>query len=89
MSSIHIVGCSPRSGTTLMTEIIAACCQVDFAVTHEQSIYDEPDHAGKVFLSKKPHDIVWAEAVLRRTNDLYIHLYASRSQRCCGQQAQS
>jgi hypothetical protein len=63
-----------------MMEIIAACCQVDLAVTHEQSIYDEPEHAGKIFLSKKPHDIVWAETVLRRTDDLYI-IYMLRDPR--------
>jgi hypothetical protein len=80
MSRIHIVGCSPRSGTTLMMEMIAACCKVDFAVAHEQSIYDGPDHAGKVFLSKKPHDILWAEAVLRRMSDLYV-IYMLRDPR--------
>jgi hypothetical protein len=60
--------------------MISACFKVDFDVKHEQSIYEEPNHAGKVFLSKKPHDILWAEPVLRRLNDLFI-IYMLRDPR--------
>lgn len=63
-----------------MAEMISACFKVDFDVKHEQSIYEEPNHAGKVFVSKKPHDIIWAEPVLKRVTDLFI-IYMLRDPR--------
>lgn len=60
--------------------MISACFKVDFDVKHEQSIYEEPNHAGKVFLSKKPHDIIWAEPVLKRATDLFV-IYMLRDPR--------
>lgn len=54
---IHIVGCLPRSGTTLMTELMITCFDIDGYTDHEYSIFKEYPFKYQVLCTKKPNDI--------------------------------
>lgn len=71
MISLHVVGC-PRSGTTLLTEMIAACFDIDGSCVHEESIFKvSPDHHG-IYLSKKPNDILWVKRLIEHDKQLHV-----------------
>lgn len=36
MYRIHVVGCSPRTGTTLLAEMMVACSEIDLHSEHEE-----------------------------------------------------
>lgn len=81
---IHIVGCSPRSGTTLMTELMVNCFDIDGFAEHEMSIFEMPEGEYKVYCSKWPHDIdvmrpllwldpdLWGIFILRDPRDVIV-----------------
>ena len=53
---IHIVGVSPRTGTTLLAECMVACMGIDGFESHEASV--SRLRAGKrVYLTKRPADL--------------------------------
>lgn len=68
---LHIVGC-PRSGTTLMMELMATCFESDGYCAHEMSIFDEPERAAETYFSKQPSDIKYIETVFRNDPDLFV-----------------
>jgi len=71
MISLHVVGC-PRSGTTLLTEMMATCFRIDGSCDHEETIFKvSPNHVG-IYLSKKPNDILWVDRIIDRDPDLYV-----------------
>jgi len=72
MHRIHIVGASPRSGTTLIAEAMVACFDIDLYCDHEARIFSPPPGPGEIFLTKAPRDILLAEAALEKTSDLYL-----------------
>ena len=72
MKHIHIAGCGPRTGTTLLAEMMIACFNIDRHSEHEESIYTQPYPAGTVFLTKRPRDVLVAEGLLRRNENLYV-----------------
>lgn len=80
MQRIHIVGCGPRSGTTLIFEAIAACFEIDLYGNHEERIYRWPPRSGNIFLSKSPSDILVVEPVLRIMPNLHV-IYMVRDPR--------
>lgn len=80
MKRIHIVGASPRAGTTLLAEAIVACCEIDVFYAHEARIFEPPPRAGSVFLSKCPRDVMVIEPALAQDPDLYC-LYLLRDPR--------
>ena len=53
---LHIVG-APRSGTTLLQEMIVACHDIAAHSPHEESVFDDPPVEKGVYCSKRPHDI--------------------------------
>jgi hypothetical protein len=58
MKRIHVIGSSPRSGTTLLTEALAACFEVDCASSHERSIaHPDPPGCG-THLTKQPGELL-------------------------------
>lgn len=61
MKRIHIVGSGPRTGTTLIAEMMIACFEIDLHTEHEDSIYTWPPCRGNIFLTKKPRDILVIE----------------------------
>lgn len=80
MKRIHIVGCSPRSGTTLLAEAMISCFEIDLFESHEASIFRQPAKAGKIYLTKRPGDICVAGHALRVDPDLYV-IYMLRDPR--------
>ena len=45
MRRIHIVGCGPRTGTTLMAELMGTCFDINASCQHEESVFALPDAA--------------------------------------------
>ena len=74
MKRIHIVGCGPRTGTTLLTEMMISSYKIDVFTDHEDRIAKPPKKSGKVFLTKSPKDIIVVEPVLKVMKDLYVIL---------------
>lgn len=72
MKRIHIVGVSPRSGTTLMLEALKVCSNVDFASTHEDRLFVRAPKRVNIFLSKSPKDIMIVRPSLSIDPNLYI-----------------
>lgn len=76
MPRLHVVGC-PRSGTTLLMELLYSCFECHRIGGHEQSILSlrqsnfacNPD---QVLLSKQPTDILHGRMLL--THDPQLHL---------------
>lgn len=56
MDRMHITGC-PRSGTTLMMELMRSCFENDGYCDHEMSIFESPTEQPDLFISKQPSDI--------------------------------
>lgn len=69
---IHIVGCSPRSGTTLMTELMVNGFAIDGYAEHETSIFHRPVEPFRVFCSKWPHDIDVIRPLLAIDRHLWV-----------------
>lgn len=72
MKRIHIVGFSPRSGTTLMTEAMKTCFSIDCYASHEKRLFSRPEQNCDIFLTKLPGDIMIVAPSLRVDPDLYI-----------------
>ncbi len=68
---LHVVGCH-RSGTTLMTELLGNCFDIQGRVAHEQSLWQPIPGDWPVFLSKKPPDTVRIRPVFLLDPDLYV-----------------
>lgn len=56
MKRIHIVGSGPRTGTTLLAEVMAACFKIDHTCEHESPICTEQPKIGNCLLTKQPGD---------------------------------
>ena len=80
MERIHIVGCGPRSGTTLLTELMAACFDIDARTEHETRLFAWPPLRARIFLTKAPRDILVVEPVLRLMHNLHV-IYMLRDPR--------
>lgn len=80
MKRIHIVGCGPRSGTTLIYEMMLACFDIDVFDDHENVIYKWPSRKGKIYLTKKPRDIMLVKPALFMMRTLYV-IYMLRDPR--------
>lgn len=68
---LHIVGC-PRSGTTLMMELMASCFSNDGDCEHETSIFSPHPEDAQLYFSKKPTDIRYIKKILLNDPDLFI-----------------
>lgn len=77
---IHIVGCGPRTGTTLIAEMAIACFDIDLYTEHEDSIYTRPTRQAEIFLTKRPRDILVAEPILHLLPNFYV-IYMLRDPR--------
>jgi pimeloyl-ACP methyl ester carboxylesterase len=69
---IHVVGSSPRTGTTLLTELLAMAFEVDGVADHERSIFREPHLPCEIYVSKDPKDVRVARQVLEADPQLWI-----------------
>ena len=80
MQRIHIVGCGPRTGTTLIAEMMIACFEIDLHTEHEDSIYAWPTCKANIFLTKNPSDILVVGPMLRVMPNLHA-IYMLRDPR--------
>lgn len=65
LTRLHVVGC-PRSGTTLMMEMLATCYEHAGHCEHEETFFKVPDVRSGLYLSKQPNDVNWIEPIVRR-----------------------
>ena len=80
MKRLHIVGC-PRSGTTLLMELITTCFESSGFCAHETSIFAPPDiEDGDLYISKQPNDIKQIQHIFPRDPNLHI-IYLGRDPR--------
>ena len=68
---VHVVGC-PRSGTTLMSELLRHAYEFPEQTLHEQSLFKPIDSVSYPYLSKKPSDTVRLGKVIQADQDLYV-----------------
>lgn len=69
---IHVVGSSPRTGTTLMVELLVSSYVIDGFAEHEMSIFETPSKEWKVFCSKLPGDLINIPVLLKFDSSLYV-----------------
>jgi pimeloyl-ACP methyl ester carboxylesterase len=69
---VHVVGSSPRTGTTLLTELLVMGFEVDGFAEHERSIFREPHVPCEIYVSKDPKDVHVAARVLALDPQLWI-----------------
>ena len=72
MQRIHIVGSSPRSGTTLLMEMMVNCFEIDLFPAHEARLGKCPPRNGDIFISKSPKDIIIVKKHLRVMKNLHV-----------------
>ena len=77
---IHIVGCLPRSGTTLLYELMTNCFEIDGHTEHEWSIFKKYPGHFRVLCTKKPNDIRYIKHPLQINPHLYV-IYVLRDPR--------
>jgi hypothetical protein len=77
---LHIVACSPRSGTTLLHEAMVTCFRVDKHYDHEVrfNLVSAPD--GQILLTKRPKDTMYLQAILKHDPEFYV-IYMLRDPR--------
>ncbi|MCX6234878.1 MAG: sulfotransferase [Bacteroidetes bacterium] len=80
MIRIHVVGCGPLTGTTLITKMMIACFDIDLCTSHENSIYVYPPRLANIFLTKMPQNLLVIEPLLRVMPNLYV-IYMLRDPR--------
>ncbi len=61
---LHIVACSPRSGTTLLHEAMITCFKVDKHYDHEIRFNEVSAGGGQLLITKRPKDIMYMQAVI-------------------------
>lgn len=80
MYRIHVVGCAPRTGTTLMAELLFNCFKVDLYTGIENRLSYLPRRDGNVFLTKSPKDIIITKDILECFKKLFV-IYLVRDPR--------
>lgn len=77
---IHIVGCAPRSGTTLMTELMVNGFAIDGYTPHETSVFVCPRERFEILCTKNPRDVLAVRPLLALDPDLWV-IYVLRDPR--------
>jgi hypothetical protein len=72
LKHIHIIGSSPRSGTTLLAEAMATCFDIDAHCPHEESIATPPPVRSGTYLSKQPGELLAVRLPLAVDRDLRV-----------------
>ena len=85
MKRVHIVGC-PRSGTTLLMELMSTCFASSGYCEHEMSIFEAlpriaiPEGSADAYFSKQPNDIKQLRHIFLQDPQLHI-IYMGRDPR--------
>jgi hypothetical protein len=76
---LHIVGC-PRSGTTLLMELVSTCFASSGYCDHELSIFAALEDPGELYFTKQPNDIKQIGYIFPRDPSLHV-IYMGRDPR--------
>lgn len=68
---IHVVGSSPRSGTTLAFELLTSCFDIAKFGDHEISLFERPRQPLGNYASKQPMDLVHVRRVINWDRNLH------------------
>ena len=79
MKRLHIVGC-PRSGTTLLMELVSTCFASDGFCEHELSIFEPIEDTADIYFTKQPNDIRQLGHIFGRDEQLFV-IYMGRDPR--------
>ena len=79
LKRLHIVGC-PRSGTTLLMELVSTCFASSGYCAHEMNIFQPIAVARDVYFTKQPNDIKQLQHIFHRDPQLYV-IYMGRDPR--------
>lgn len=71
LTRLHVVGC-PRSGTTLMMEMLVACYHHDAHCDHEETFFKVPPINRGLYISKQPNDINWIRPVAEKDRSAFF-----------------
>ncbi len=77
---LHIVACSPRTGTTLLHEVMVTCFKVDKHYDHEIRFHLVTGTDGETVITKRPKDTMYMPAVLDDDPELFV-IYLLRDPR--------
>ena len=77
---IHIVACSPRSGTTLLHEVMVTCFRTDKHYDHEIRFNLVSADEGQILITKRPKDTMYMPRVINDDEELYV-IYVLRDPR--------
>ena len=77
---LHIVSCSPRSGTTLLHEVMVTCLKVDKHYDHEIRFNRVAADDGQIVLTKRPKDTMYVQDVMAKDAEFYV-IYLLRDPR--------
>lgn len=77
---LHIVACSPRTGTTLLHEVMVTCFKVDKHYDHEIRFNLVTGEDGQLVVTKRPKDTMYMPAVLHDDPELFV-IYLLRDPR--------
>lgn len=77
---IHIVACSPRSGTTLLHEVMVTCFHTDKHYDHEIRFNLVSAEDGQILITKRPKDTMYMPTILDDDPELYV-VYVLRDPR--------
>lgn len=79
MKRLHIVGC-PRSGTTLLMELMSTCFANGGYCEHELSIFEPIEQVEGIYFTKQPNDIKQLRHIFHRDDQLFV-IYMGRDPR--------
>jgi Sulfotransferase family len=79
MKRLHIVGC-PRSGTTLLMELVSTCYASGGFCEHEISIFETIEFQSDIYFSKQPNDIKQIQHIFPADPGLHV-IYLGRDPR--------
>jgi hypothetical protein len=77
---LHIVACSPRTGTTLLHEVMVTCFRVDKHYDHEIRFHLVTGEDGQIVITKRPKDTMYMPAALDGDPELFV-IYLLRDPR--------
>ncbi len=77
---LHIVACSPRTGTTLLHEVMITCFKVDKHYEHETRFNLVSGKKGELVVTKRPKDTMYMPKLLNDDPELFV-IYLMRDPR--------
>lgn len=79
MKHLHITGC-PRSGTTLLVEMVRACFRCDGSSEHETSVLNPIPEYASIWITKHPNEIDLVARLMPLNKSLHA-IYIERDPR--------